>query len=331
MTTSRGYVLTFNNPSHSKEDILKHLKTRYKASLKYAVLNLEQGEKKGTQHIQGYIEFKTPIQFEGLRKALVDYGKPHIEKRQGKPSQANDYIMHQGEHENKGGLIEKAITYGKLPSDEQGKRNDLRDIAQLLENGATPKDIRIEYPSHYLRMKNHIHSLYQEIIGEQYMTKKRDIKVYYIYGESRTGKTSGIYDYHGFDNVYRVSNYDHPFDTYNQEKILMLEEFHSSLPISYMLQLLEGYPLMLKARYNDKVATYDTVYIVSNKALADQYHNVRVEQPKTYNAFVNRIEYVITVKQYGDLQNAMDTITKGIDFGGKQVSIRVPKQEKVKI
>lgn len=44
-----------------------------------------------------------------------------------------------------------------------------------------------------------------------------------------------------------------------------------------MLNYLDIYPLMLPARYGDKVACYETVYIVSNWSLEQQYETVQKE------------------------------------------------------
>jgi len=39
-------------------------------------------------------------------------------------------------------------------------------------------------------------------------------------------------------------------------------------------------------------ACYNFVYIVSNWKLEDQYHNIRLEQPETYNALMRKIHKV---------------------------------------
>ena len=56
---------------------------------------------------------------------------------------------------------------------------------------------------------------------------------------------------------------------------MLFEEFRSSLPIQDMLKYLEGYPLMLPCRYNNKAACYTKVFLISNIPLASQYPNVQ--------------------------------------------------------
>ena len=83
----------------------------------------------------------------------------------------------------------------------------------------------------------------------------------------------------------------------------MFEEFRSSLPIGDMLNYLDIYPVMLPARYSNKVATYNRVYIVSNWSLEQQYGNVKSdkEQLPTYNAFLRRIHKVVIYDKNGNV------------------------------
>ncbi len=74
--------------------------------------------------------------------------------------------------------------------------------------------------------------------------------------------------------------------------LLLSREFRSSFKIEDMLKYLEGYPLMLPLRYNNKVACYTKVYIITNRALCEQYKNVQTQYPTTWAAFLRRIKTV---------------------------------------
>ena len=104
----------------------------------------------------------------------------------------------------------------------------------------------------------------------------------------------------GYSNVYRVTDYSHPFDRYAQEPILCLDEFRSSLPIGDMLDYLDGYPLALRARYANRQACYETVYIISNIDLKEQYTNIQASEPETWKAFLRRIHQVIEYRKAGE-------------------------------
>ena len=77
------------------------------------------------------------------------------------------------------------------------------------------------------------------------------------------------------------------------EDVLVLEEFHSQIPISAMLNYLDIYPLTLPARYTDRIACYTKVYITSNIPLEEQYRDIQRYQMETWRAFLRRVQNVI--------------------------------------
>ena len=127
-------------------------------------------------------------------------------------------------------------------------------------------------------------------------TESRDVRGHGVDGESGTGKTWGILEKHPAKDVCRITNYGGRngirFDAYETQPVLVFEEFHSQIPIGDMLNYLDKYPLMLPARYNDKVACYTTVYITSNTPLDRQYLDIQQNEPETWNAFLRRIHSV---------------------------------------
>lgn len=116
------------------------------------------------------------------------------------------------------------------------------------------------------------------------------------------GKTSYVFNKHGSDDVYRTTNYEFGWiDDYNGEKILFLDEFRSSFKISEILNYLDGQPIRIRGRHYNRVACYDTVYIVSNLALKEQYPNIRQNEPKTWAAFCRRITAVYDFDKSKDI------------------------------
>jgi hypothetical protein len=188
----------------------------------------------------------------------------HIESRRGTHKQARDYCS-------------KDDTRATLPRewgdppDEQGKRSDIITIYEMINEGFTLKDIREAFPSQYIRYRTQIHTVHQEILADKYLSMKRDLKVYFINDKAGVGKTRLVYDLYGFDDIYRVVDYEHPFDSYTTQKVLVLDEYRGQFKIETLLNILDIYPLKLPARYSNKVACYDTVYIISNVSLEKQY------------------------------------------------------------
>jgi len=152
----------------------------------------------------------------------------------------------------------------------------------------------------------HIDKLRQDIRFEKYLRENRFIKVHYLWGDSGTGKTRSIYEKHPPEEICRITNYpangNVQFDAYKGQSVLVFEEFHSEIPISAMLNYLDIYPLMLPARYHDRIACYLTVYITSNIPLDQQYPKIQRDKLETWNAFLRRIHSVTEFRKDGTIR-----------------------------
>lgn len=104
------------------------------------------------------------------------------------------------------------------------------------------------------------------------------------------------------------------FDFYQSQSVLVFEEFRSQIPISDMLNYLDVYPLMLPARYFNRVACYETIYITSNLSLEEQYKSVQNSSPKTWEAFLRRITDVWEFKENGKIIKTKLTTKKRSAF-----------------
>jgi hypothetical protein len=117
--------------------------------------------------------------------------------------------------------------------------------------------------------------------------------LFLLTGDTGAGKTRSVMELYGYTNVYRVTDYDHPFDSYKGEDVIIFEEFRGSLKVADMLNYLDGYPVELPCRYANKVACYTKVYITTNIPLEEQYRNVQSESPGTWKAFLRRVPTVV--------------------------------------
>ena len=158
----------------------------------------------------------------------------------------------------------------------------------MLDSGASDVEIIREFPTWMKHLKA-LDSARQALTSEQYQNTFRNLTVHYLWGKTGVGKTRFVMEKYGYENVYRVTNYAHPFDSYHSEPVILFDEFRSDLPLKDMLKYLDGYPLRLPCRYEDKVACYSTVYLISNIPLDKQYPNVQQDEPESWRAFLRRI------------------------------------------
>ena len=172
--------------------------------------------------------------------------------------------------------------------ERQGQRNDISDLYAMIKEGLTNYEI-IESNPQYMLNLDKIERARQTVLEERFKNEWRDLTVTYIYGTTGAGKTRSVMDKYGYSNVFRVTDYEHPFDGYKGQDVIVFEEFRSSLRIDDMLKYLDGYPVEIPCRYANKIACFTKVYIISNIALTEQYPNVQKEQTETWNALLRRI------------------------------------------
>lgn len=296
---SRKYQITINNPTEhglTREIILEECS---KLCLDYFCLSEEVGES-GTPHIHIFIYRSSPIRFRTLKKA---FPMAHIEQTYGTVAENRDYILKAG----KWAESAKASTsipgtfaeFGDIPTEPKSSTSEgttMEDLLDAVQEGKSTARIIQQNPKFAFRVKD-IDAVRQTLLAEQFMEQNRSVKVAYLHGAPGTGKTRGIFAKHGAKNICRVTNYrlgkGVSFDAYYGQDVLVFEEFASQIPIEEMLNYLDVYPLMLPARYADRVACFTQVYITSNIPLEQQYSNVQRERPATWEAFLRRIQTVV--------------------------------------
>ena len=254
----------------------------------------EIGNEEETPHTHLFIAFSSAVRFSTLKNL---FPTAHLERANGTAQENRDYIAKTG----KWAETEKAETsidgsfeeWGEMPIEQlMGKRNIEAAILQMIQGGATNAEILLAFPD-YLRGMRDVEFVRQALKHEQYRDKWRNLETVYIWGATGAGKTRSVMDNHGYSNVYAVNNYKHPFDGYFGEMVMLFDEFNSGIRIQDMNNYLDGYPIALPARYSNKQACYEKVFIISNLDLLEQYRHEQDVQPEVWAAFIRRIHKVI--------------------------------------
>lgn len=286
----RKYQLTFNNPiDHGfTHEVIKTTLNGFSGCVYWCLCD-EIGEQQ-TPHTHLYVAFRNAVEFSTMQQRF--YGA-HIESAKGSHRENRDYIRKDGKwrdtakHETN--LPDTFEESGELPPESDKHQKQSERILELIESGASNAEILRECPTALNHLRN-IDAARQTLIEEENRTKYRELTVTYLWGKTGVGKTRSVLEKYGYENVYRVTNYAHPFDSYRGQPVILFDEFRSDLPTKDMLKYLDGYPLMLPCRYGDKVACFTVVYVVSNIPIAQQYPNVQQDEPETWRAFLRRFE-----------------------------------------
>lgn len=287
----RRVFLTWNNwqeDFETKEKAYDYFKDL--PHIKAFILGFEVGDQ-GTQHIQAVIQFNSAKRFSTLRKYFKNN---HIERIHDF-NKAIDYCKKENDY----------LEYGEMTT--QGQRKDIELFTEAIIEGYSNMELLAEFPSQTQRYLNNIDKIRQMILAEHYSKELRpDLKVIFISGTVGVGKTRYIYDTYDILDIYRVSDYTNPFDNYQGQKILVLDEYNNQLNIQLLLNILDIYPMLLPARYNDKWACYEKVYIISNyqyNQLFDMYND---EIRKAIRRRIHLIVPYITIDNVSEVYDELD-------------------------
>lgn len=237
-----NWVFTLNNPQPEENPSFW--------PSRYVVYQLERGEE-GTPHYQGYIVFYSNKTLSAVKKINP---RAHWDLRRGTHDEARAYCTKEDTR------IEPPVEKG-VPPITRGKRTDLLYVKQLLDDGATESEI--------CRDEDALGTVarYPKLIGMYRMAtqKHRNFKtqVLVLYGPPKKGKSL-------FWNIVYPNAYIKPhglwWDGYDHQEVVVIDDFYGWLPYSFMLQLLDRYPLLVEVKGGFRTFNSKLIVITSNKA-----------------------------------------------------------------
>lgn len=295
-TQSRKWALVINNPLEAGLDHAAIREILYRFSPAYFCM-ADEIATTGTYHTHIFLFSPSPMRFSTVKNR---FSTAHIEKAYGSAKANRAYILKEG-HWADTDKAETSVSgtfeeWGDLPAEKEEEATEMFKLIQDLRAGKSVMEIIEDNPKLAFRIRE-IETLRQAILEEKYSAENRALEVTYLYGASGTGKTRGIFEKHDRKSICRITDYGGRngvrFDAYHCQDVLVLEEFHSQIPISAMLNYLDIYPLTLPARYTDRIACYTKVYITSNIPLEEQYRDIQRYQMETWRAFLRRVQNVI--------------------------------------
>lgn len=291
-TQARKWQLTINNPVEKgyTHDRIKEILSEFSA-MKYWCMSDEIGEN-GTFHTHIYFYLDSASRFSTVKNRFPE---AHIEMANGTSLENRDYVFKQGkwldDKKKETNIEDSHEEYGECPLERPGKRSDLTNLYEMIREGKSNFEIIEENPKYMLHL-DRIERTRQTILESEFKNTFRKMRVEYVCGVTGAGKTRGVMEKYGYDKVFRVTDYSHPWDGYRGQDVVVFEEFKSSLRIQDMLNYLDGYPLELPSRYVNKIACYTKVFILSNVLLEDQYRFVQQDDPGVWDAFLRRVHCV---------------------------------------
>lgn len=226
----------------------------------------------GLHHIHMVVEDTVAMRWSKIKSSYCQ--GMHFVPTKGNKKQADDYINKRGEFAEKGEIVIDTLYHGEIHSN-QGHRSDLDHIQELIDNGMHPNEI-IGMSIKYARLK--------KCIRDYYIAKKskdipivNNIEVHWLFGGTGTGKTNEyvkLCEQYGENNVYWVTDYEHPFDDYFGEDIIFFDEFRGNIRYSNFLNYIDKYKCKLPCRYSNSTKFYSKVYISSPYLPHEAYKHI---------------------------------------------------------
>lgn len=245
--TSRSFVFTINNWTPQESADIEDTECRY------LIFGYEEGEIEKTPHIQGYIEFATPIRQSAVQK-LKGFARAYIRARRGTRDQAREYCMKNNEYTEK----------GDWTAGGQGTRNDLKKLMESIrDNSMTTREIMEENPNEYARNIRFAEK-YQAIIERDETREFREVETDLFIGDAGTGKSRKAREL--YPEAFTVNPEDSfPFDGYDGEKEIIIDDFEGQLKYKHLLKILDGHQLRINVKGSHRYARWTKVVITTNE------------------------------------------------------------------
>lgn len=261
---SRAWCFTkFDYTTETIEQYKKLASDDYASSVRYIVFGEETCPETGKPHLQGYLELKKPSRGKAVKVLLDNDEKSdvHLEHRYSGATreQAKAYCLKEG----------KPHEAGNWKSGGQGARCDLHRVADLIANDAPIEELIEKHPIECIRYHRGI-----EWLKARFEKKRardfRKLEVDVFWGDAGTGKTKKALDEH--PDAFTVNAHEtFPFEGYDGEKTILIDDFEGHLKYSFLLRILDGHRLRLNTKGGHRWALFTRVIITSNKS-PDQWY-----------------------------------------------------------
>jgi hypothetical protein len=271
MSIAKNWCFTLNNYCEEELNLLEAIGDELPEPVRYLCYGKEVGSN-GTPHLQGYISLDRKKRRSYL-KELISV-RAHFEVAKGSPSQNRDYCSKDGDF----------VEFGRCPGGKGG-RNDITLLKQAIEGGARYDEIRDSFPKLYLRYEKAINKWIQDLQPSRNWVPKVNV----FTGDTGTGKTRSVYEFTDAKNIYK-----HPgggwFDGYNGQSVALFDDFNGGeFKLTYLLQLLDRYPMMVPVKGGFVNWIPKHIYITSNKEVEEWYQNC---SDKHLSALKRRISFI---------------------------------------
>lgn len=221
----------------------------------YYKYQLERGEDDHRLHLQGCMRFSQPKSLAQV-KTILGCAWAHCEVAR----EWKKLVDYCGKEETRAGPTVEEGDVG-----EQGKRSDLKDVAEAVAKGMGVDEVAIAYGTAFIKFHKGIEALHHRLHPPLY---RENLKVFCLYGPTGVGKTHFIHKY--FPGHYSMSNMKVPWMCgYNQEKVVLMDDYGPKMmDINYLKKVLDKYKCTVPVKGGHVAWNPETIFITTNHLMA---------------------------------------------------------------
>jgi len=318
---AKKWFLTFPQCSLPRQEVLKNLSEKF-PPVEWYVISSEK-HKDGSPHLHLALSFEKEFSSRDMRVFDPLCGQHGDYKPMKNQLKCIQYVTKEGEYDSHG-IDVKAVM--------QKKNGKFEDVAKLIAEGQTMKELFVTHPGFVLNHKRKIEDLQQwmkrnkkeekkewvkfktedirdlntpsEISIAEWLNKnikeKRDFKQtqLYIWGPPNMGKTSLINKLSEFLRIYYVPRDEDFYDEYEDGvyDLIVFDEFTNTKKMQFMNQFLDGQSMYLRKKGGQIMKSDNLpIIILSNYSLEQNYK--KLYEAAKLGPICARLE-VVEVKEF---------------------------------
>lgn len=259
---ARAWCFTINN----YEDV--HISKLRELDCKYIVYGAENCPETGTPHLQGYVYFQNPRDFNAVRRLLGG----HVEAARGRPKEARDYCIKDGEFEERGELPQTP--------EEQGERERAR-WASARASATSGKFDEID-DELYIKYQNSFKRMAREDQRRPSDLCPRQTYGIWIHGPPRTGKSH--YARTEFGQSLYLKGLNKWWDGYEGEDNVLIDEVapeHSGFMAPFLKTWVDRWKFSAEFKGGRSVIRPQRIIVTSNYSIDECFSGVDLEALKS--------------------------------------------------
>ncbi len=247
---SRRWCFTLNNPSDNRVD-----DPQWWPAYRYVFWQREQAPTTDTPHLQGFVVWLNSKSLASCKRANT---RAHWEIMRGTIKNNVDYCSKSE--------TQVAGPWQRGDPPRPGKRNDLHDVQDMILKGKSMSKIADRHFVVFVKFHRGL---------EKYRLLKTPPRnsrpyIFIFWGRSGIGKTRLVRD--TFPNAFFKPK-NKWWDSYNQQDVVVFDEFYSWIAFDNILRILDWYPLVLETKGGACQYTTPVHVFTSNTDPRTWYYN----------------------------------------------------------